>query len=340
MRLAIDAMGGDNAPAVVVKGVNQAIATYSDITVILYGDQAQIEQYLTPSPRVKIVHTTEKIEGNDEPVFAVRRKKQSSMVLAAQAVKNGEADALISAGNTGALLVSGLLVVGRIPHIDRPGLMPIIPTGHTDHPLLFLMDSGANAECKPLNLMQFAILADFYAKKVHGLKQPKVGLLNNGTEETKGNELTKAAYHLLKESELHFIGNVEAKTLLLGEADIVVTDGFTGNAVLKTLEGTSKTLFSLIKDALLNDGLKAKLGALLIKDSLLKLKDQFDDSKQGGAILLGVKAPVIKAHGSANEEAIFNAIRQAKKCIDTKIIEDITVYFEELANKKESEKMQ
>lgn len=334
MKLAIDAMGGDYAPKVVVQGVNQAIATYPDIEVMLFGDQAQIEQYLVPSPRITIIHTTEKIEGDDEPVLSVRRKKQASMVLAAQAVKNGEADALISAGNTGALLVSGLLIVGRIRHIDRPGLMPIIPTGHTEHPLLFLMDSGANAECKPINLMQFAVLANFYARRVHGMEQPLVGLLNNGTEETKGNELTKAAYKLLQESDLNFVGNLEAKSLLSGMADIVITDGFTGNAVLKTLEGSSKALFSLIKEALLNDGLKAKIGGLLIKDTLLKLKDQFDDSKQGGAILLGVKAPVIKAHGSANEEAIFNAIRQAKKCVDVKIIEEITHYFEMLEEEK------
>ena len=334
MKLAIDAMGGDYAPKVVVQGVNQAIATYPDIEVMLFGDQAQIEQYLVPSPRITIIHTTEKIEGDDEPVLSVRRKKQASMVLAAQAVKNGEADALISAGNTGALLVSGLLIVGRIRHIDRPGLMPIIPTGHTEHPLLFLMDSGANAECKPINLMQFAVLANFYARRVHGMEQPLVGLLNNGTEETKGNELTKAAYKLLQESDLNFVGNLEAKSLLSGMADIVITDGFTGNAVLKTLEGSSKALFSLIKEALLNDGLKAKIGGLLIKDTLLKLKDQFDDSKQGGAILLGVKAPVIKAHGSANEEAVFNAIRQAKKCVDVKIIEEITHYFEMLEEEK------
>ena len=330
IKLAVDAMGGDNAPEAVVKGIQQAISSFSDITVLLYGDETKIRPYLTQEDRIEVIHTTEKIESDDEPVKAIRRKKNASMVLAAQAVKEGQADALLSAGNTGALLASGLLIVGRIKHIDRPGLMPIVPTASVEHPQLILMDAGANADCKPINLLQFGILANFYAQRVLGIEQPTVALLNNGTESTKGNELSKAAYALLEaETSLNFQGNVEAKELLNGVADIVVTDGFTGNAVLKTLEGTAKTLFKLIKEAIMTSGLKGKLGGLLIKDSLYQLRENFDDTKQGGAVLLGVKAPVIKAHGSSNAEAIYHAIRQARLVVQSGVIAEATAYFEQ-----------
>ncbi|MDO4432456.1 MAG: phosphate acyltransferase PlsX [Aerococcaceae bacterium] len=329
MKLAVDAMGGDFAPEATVRGVNQAIQQFPDIEVILFGDETKIQAYLEPNERVSIIHTDEKIDSDDEPVKAIRRKKNASMVLAAQAVKEGQADALLSAGNTGALLASGLLIVGRMKNIDRPGLMPIIPTVSKETPQLILMDAGANADCKPLNLHQFAILANYYAKRVLNIEQPRVALVNNGTEETKGSELSKAAFELLKaDATLNFTGNVEAKTLLNGDIDIAVTDGFTGNAILKTLEGTTKNLFKVIKDKLLNSGMKAKLGALLIKEALSGLKDDFDDTKAGGAVLLGVKAPVIKAHGSANEEAILNAIRQARTVVQSGVIVEIRDFFE------------
>ncbi|MBR7927358.1 phosphate acyltransferase PlsX [Aerococcaceae bacterium zg-ZUI334] len=327
-KIAVDAMGGDHAPKSIVEGVNMAVKQFSNIEIVLVGDETKIIPYLEPSERITIVHTTEKVESDDEPVSAVRRKKQSSMVLAAQMVKDNEADVLLSAGNTGALLASGLLVIGRIKGVDRPGLMPILPTMNEKAPQFILMDAGANADCKPKNLHQFAILANFYAKAVLGISQPRVGLINNGTEASKGNELAKASYALLnEESDIHFVGNVEAKELLQGVCDIAVTDGFTGNAILKSLEGTSKTLFSAIKHKLLSSGIKGKLGALLIKDALLSLRDQYDDSKQGGAILLGVNAPVIKAHGSSNEEAIFHAIRQAKNIMEAKVVEQLVEYF-------------
>lgn len=329
IKLAVDAMGGDFAPEATVRGVNQAIQQFPDIEVILFGDETKIQAYLEPNERVSIIHTDEKIDSDDEPVKAIRRKKNASMVLAAQAVKEGQADALLSAGNTGALLASGLLIVGRMKNIDRPGLMPIIPTVSKETPQLILMDAGANADCKPLNLHQFAILANYYAKRVLNIEQPRVALVNNGTEETKGSELSKAAFELLKaDATLNFTGNVEAKTLLNGDIDIAVTDGFTGNAILKTLEGTTKNLFKVIKDKLLNSGMKAKLGALLIKEALSGLKDDFDDTKAGGAVLLGVKAPVIKAHGSANEEAILNAIRQARTVVQSGVIVEIRDFFE------------
>ncbi|MCW6674635.1 phosphate acyltransferase PlsX [Aerococcaceae bacterium NML160702] len=330
IKLAVDAMGGDFAPEATVKGVNLAVRTFEDITILLYGDEKRIAQYLEPHERIEVIHTPEKIEGDDEPVLAIRRKKNASMVLAAQAVKEGQADALLSAGNTGALLASGLLIVGRMKNIDRPGLMPIVPTISKETPQLILMDAGANADCKPLNLYQFAVLANYYAKRVMKVERPRVALVNNGTEATKGNELTKAAYALLQDDEqLHFVGNVEAKTLLHGEIDIAVIDGFTGNAILKTMEGTVKSVFKVIKEAMLNSDPIAKIGALLVKGALSGLKDDFDDTKAGGAVLLGVKAPVIKAHGSASEEAIYNAIRQAREVVQSGVIQEISAYFEQ-----------
>lgn len=327
--IAIDAMGGDNAPKAIVDGANLAIKTFNDIQINLYGDSESIEQYLVKDDRIKVIHTTEIVTGEDEPVRAIRRKKDSSMVVAARDVKEGKADALLSAGNTGALLTAGLLVVGRIKNIDRPGLMPIIPTVSKESPQVILMDAGANAEVKPVNLEQFTVLANFYAKNVLNVENPRIGLLNNGTEEGKGNSITKDAFDLMKQLDnINFIGNVEAKSILTGEVDIVITDGFTGNAVLKTLEGTVKSVVGLLLDTLKNSGLKTKIGAGLIKDSLKETFNNLDDTKQGGAVLLGVKSPVIKAHGSSNDEAIFNAIRQARTVVSAGVVQDAVNYFE------------
>lgn len=327
--IAIDAMGGDNAPEAMIQGVNLALHTFEDVKIKLFGDESLILPLLDANDRVEVVHTTEVITGEDEPVIAVRRKKTASMVLAAKAVKDGEADVVLSAGNTGALLASGLLIVGRIKNIDRPGLMPVIPTISKEHPQFILMDAGANADAKPVNLHQHAILADYYAREVLEIKQPRIGLINNGTEAGKGNEVSKAAYELIQtEEQLNFVGNIEARDLLNGVVDIAITDGFTGNAVLKTLEGTSKSVLKAIKEKLLNSGLKTKLGALMVKDALAELKDDFDDSKAGGAVMLGVKGIVIKAHGSANEEAIFNAIRQGRRVAQSGVIEKTVHFFE------------
>ncbi|XJS09735.1 phosphate acyltransferase PlsX [Aerococcaceae bacterium WGS1372] len=327
--IAIDAMGGDYAPKAIIEGVNLAVKAFQDIQINLYGDSEEINRHLLKDERVQVIHTTEIITGDDEPVKSIRRKKDASMVVAARDVKEGKADALLSAGNTGALLTAGLLIVGRIKNIDRPGLMPIIPTVSKESPQVILMDAGANAEVKALNLEQFAVLANFYSQKVLDVKQPRIGLLNNGTEEGKGSTLTKEAFELINQIEsLNFIGNVEAKTILTGEVDIVITDGFTGNAVLKTLEGSAKSLIGLLIDSLKNSGLKTKIGAALIKDTLKSTFADMDDTKQGGAVLLGVKSPVIKAHGSSNAEAIFNAIRQARTVVSSEIIEEAVKYFE------------
>lgn len=329
MKIAVDAMGGDYAPEAIVKGVMLAREKFNDIEFQLYGKEAEIRKYLTDDRNITIIHTDEKINSDDEPVKAIRRKKQASMVLAAQAVKEGRADAILSAGNTGALLAAGLFVVGRIKGIERPGLMSTLPvigsTGGFD-----MLDLGANADNKPEHLVKYAILGSYYAENVRKVAQPKVALLNNGTEDSKGNELTKKAFELLKATpEINFIGNIEAREILEGRADVVVTDGFTGNAVLKSIEGTALSMMKLLKHAILDSGVKGKMGALLLKDGLKDLKNQMDYSKQGGAVLFGLKAPVIKAHGSSKEEDVYATSKQIHTMLESRVVEKLVAHFEE-----------
>ncbi|MFU2206515.1 phosphate acyltransferase PlsX [Streptococcus pluranimalium] len=325
-RIAVDAMGGDHAPKAIVEGVNRAIQDFSDIEIQLYGDEAKIREHLTASERVTIVHTNEKINSDDEPAKAIRRKKDASMVLAARAVKDREAHAMMSAGNTGALLAAGLFVVGRIKGVDRPGLMSTLPT--RDGKGFDMLDLGANAENTPAHLLQYAILGSFYAKNVRGIAKPRVGLLNNGTEATKGDSLHKEAYDLLtQEASIHFVGNVEARDLMNGVADVVVTDGFTGNAVLKAIEGTAINLMGSLKSAIKSGGFKAKIGALFLKDSLYQLKDTMDYSSAGGAVLFGLKAPVVKSHGSSDERAIYYTIKQIRTMLETDVVNQLVETF-------------
>lgn len=328
MKIAVDAMGGDYAPEAIVKGVLLARDEFKDIEFQLYGKEAEIKKYLTDDRNITIIHTDEKINSEDEPVKAIRRKKQASMVLAAQAVKEGRADAVLSAGNTGALLAAGLFVVGRIKGIDRPGLMSTLPVIGKDGGF-DMLDLGANADNKPEHLVKYAILGSYYAKNVRKIAQPKVALLNNGTEEMKGNEVTKKAFELLKATpEIDFIGNIEAREILEGRADVVVTDGFTGNAVLKSIEGTALSMMTLLKSSILGAGVKGKMGALLLKDSLKNLKNQMDYSKHGGAVLFGLKAPVVKAHGSAKEDAIYATIKQIHTMLESHVVEKLVAHFE------------
>ena len=332
-KIAVDAMGGDHAPQALVEGVNQAIQEFKDIEVILYGDKAKIKQYLTATERVSIVHTDEKINSDDEPTRAIRRKKQASMVLAAHAVKNGEADAMLSAGNTGALLASGYFIVGRIKVIDRPGLMSTLPT--LDGKGYDMLDLGANAENTPTHLHQYAIMGSYYAENVRGIKRPRIGLLNNGTEESKGDPLRKETYQLLAaDPALNFVGNVEARDLMDGVADIIVTDGFTGNAVLKTMEGTALGLFKQLKTVLSGGGLKAKIGAFLLKNDLRGLKKTLDYSDVGGAVLFGLQAPVVKTHGSSDAKAVYSTIRQIRTMLETDVIRKSVVELSELEEEK------
>ncbi|HEL0708395.1 putative glycerol-3-phosphate acyltransferase PlsX [Streptococcus equi subsp. zooepidemicus Sz16] len=325
-KIAIDAMGGDYAPKAIVEGVNQAIEAFSDIEIQLYGDQSRIESYLVKSDRVSIVHTDEKINSDDEPAKAIRRKKNASMVLAARAVKDGRADAVLSAGNTGALLAAGLFIIGRIKGVDRPGLLSTLPT--VDGSGFDMLDLGANAENTAEHLHQYAILGSFYAKHVRGIAKPRIGLLNNGTEATKGDSLRKEVYNLLaSDSNLQFIGNVEARDLMSGVADVVVADGFTGNAVLKSIEGTAMSIMGQLKSAIAAGGVKAKLGALLLKGSLYDLKHTLDYSSAGGAVLFGLKAPLVKSHGSSDAKAIFHTIKQVRTMLETDVVGQLVEEF-------------
>ncbi|WP_449539975.1 phosphate acyltransferase PlsX [Ferdinandcohnia sp. Marseille-Q9671] len=313
MRLAIDAMGGDHAPEEIVKGIMNALQHYKDLEVTLIGDETKIRQFLTNEERVTIIHTEDVIEATDEPVRAVRRKKNASMVLMAKEVSEGRADACISAGNTGALMTAGLFIVGRIEGIDRPALAPTLPT--LDKKGFLMLDVGANVDAKPEHLLQYAIMGSIYSEKVRGITNPRIGLLNVGTEDKKGNELTKQAFDLIKATNLHFVGNVEARDLLEGVADVVVTDGFTGNVALKTIEGTALSMFSMLKTAFTSN-LKSKLAAGMLMPQLKILKKTLDYSEYGGAGLFGLKAPVIKAHGSSDANGIFSAVRQTYEMVE------------------------
>lgn len=325
-RIAVDAMGGDHAPQAIVEGVNRAISEFKDIEIQLYGDEAKIKPYLTATERVSIIHTDEKINSDDEPAKAIRRKKKASMVLGAQAVKEGQADAVVSAGNTGALLAAGLFVVGRIKGVDRPGLMSTLPT--LDGKGYDMLDLGANAENTATHLHQYAVLGSFYAKNVRNIDKPRVGLLNNGTEDTKGDPLRKETYALLAaDTSLNFVGNVEARDLMNGVADVVVADGFTGNAVLKTMEGTALNLMGSLKTSIKEGGLIAKLGALFLKDSLYRLKNTLDYTSAGGAVLFGLKAPVVKCHGSSDAKSVYYTLKQVRTMLQTNVVGQLVDEF-------------
>lgn len=320
MKLAVDGMGGDNAPQAIIEGIYQALEISSDLDILLYGNKEKMQPYLKDLSHITVIDCQEVIEGTDEPVRAVRRKKDASMVKMAEAVANGEADACISAGNTGALMAAGLFIVHRIEGIDRPALSTTLPTLNGSG--FDMLDLGSNADAKPENLVQYAIMGSVYAQQVRGIKNPSVGLLNIGTEDKKGNELAKHAFTLLKEAPINFIGNVESRELLNHVADVVVTDGFTGNMVLKTIEGTAGSVFKMLKEAFFAST-KTKVAALLMKNNLKELKNKMDYTEYGGAALFGLKAPVIKAHGSSNANAFASAIRQARKMVEHNVIPTI-----------------
>lgn len=316
VKIAVDMMGGDNAPDIVLEGIQMVLDEYDDVEILLFGDE---QLFTLNHDRIQFHHCTEKIEMDDEPVRAIRRKKDASMVRMAEAVKYGEADACVSAGNTGALMSTGLFIVGRLPGVDRPALALTLPT--VDDKGFILLDMGANADAKPEHLEQYALMGNIYAQIIRRIEQPTVGLLNIGTEDKKGNSLTRHTYQLLKETEqLNFIGNVEAKDLLFSTADVVVTDGFTGNMVLKSLEGTANSIFKMLKQQMTKN-LKNKLAAGVLKKDMGIVKDKMDYSEYGGAILFGLNGIVIKAHGSSNGRAFFNALRQAKETVEMNVLE-------------------
>lgn len=329
--IAIDAMGGEKAPEAVIKAVLRVKKELPHTQFILFGDQTKIKSLLgNDISQIEIVNTTEVIKDEDEPVKAIRQKKDSSLVVAAQFVKQGKADALFSMGNTGAILASGIFIIGRIKGVARPGLMPTLPVKNSDDGFN-MIDVGANAKSKPEYLLDWAKMASYYAEKVRGINNPRVGLLNNGAENDKGDDVHQKAYQLLLDSKLNFIGNIEGNELLDGKADVIATDGFTGNAVLKNIEGTSGVLIHLLKDSLLNNGLFVKLGALMIKRALKGLVSKFDVDKYGGAVLLGVNAPVVKTHGRSGERAVYFTLKQVDKILQEKIIDEFKAEF---ANKE------
>ncbi|WP_278950656.1 phosphate acyltransferase PlsX [Lactobacillus apis] len=325
--IAIDAMGGEKAPDAIVQAVLQAKTELKETKFILFGDQAKIEELVgSDTDQIEIVGTTEVINDEDEPVKAIRTKKDSSLVVAAQYVKQGKADALLSLGNSGSILASGIFIIGRIKGIARPGFMPTLPVKNSDDGFN-MIDVGANAKTKPEYILNWAKMASYYAEKVRGIGNPRVALLNNGSESDKGDDVHQEAYQLLLDSELNFIGNIEGNELLEGKADVVATDGFTGNAVLKNIEGTSSVLIHLLKDNLLNSGFLVKIGALLIKNALKGLVSKFDVDKYGGAVLLGLDAPVVKTHGRSDQRAVYFTIKQVDKILKENIIDKFRVEF-------------
>lgn len=329
--IAIDAMGGEKAPEAVIKAVLRVKKELPHTQFVLFGDQTKIKSLLgNDISQIEIVNTTEVIKDDDEPVKAIRQKKDSSLVVAAQFVKQGKADALFSMGNTGAILASGIFIIGRIKGVARPGLMPTLPVKNSDDGFN-MIDVGANAKSKPEYLLDWAKMASYYAEKVRGINNPRVALLNNGAENDKGDDVHQKAYQLLLDSKLNFIGNIEGNELLDGKADVIATDGFTGNAVLKNIEGTSGVLIHLLKNSLLNNGLFVKLGALMIKKALKGLVSKFDVDKYGGAVLLGVNAPVVKTHGRSGERAVYFTLKQVDKILQEKIIDEFKAEF---ANKE------
>lgn len=318
IKIAIDLNGGDNAPTSVIDGVKLALKEHDDIEIQLYGTKNSYNENLE---RVTFTEVAEKIEATDDPVRAVRRKKDSGMVQACVAVKEGRAGACISAGNTGALMSAGLFNVGRIKGIDRPAIASMIPS--TNKRGMLLLDMGANVDNRPSHLYQFAVMADIYMRDIEGRDNPSVGLVNIGSEENKGSELTKETFKLLQEGPFNFKGNFETRDILSGVVDIAVTDGFTGNIVLKTLEGTAMGMMTEIKTAM-TSSLKNKIGALLIKSGLKNIKELLDYRQYGGAPLLGLNGHVLKAHGSSDGVAIASAIRQAKRMASSDAIDKIS----------------
>lgn len=320
MRIAVDGMGGDNAPQAIVAGCIEYLKENNDTTIIITGKEELLSQELSKFTYDKsrvLIESAEEIISNDEPpVLAVRRKKNSSLVKAVTMVKEGRADAVISAGSTGALLTAALLIIGRIKGVDRPALAPLMPGVNGN---FLVLDSGANVDCKPINLVQFALMGKTYFENVLKVNNPKVGLINIGAEAEKGNELTKASYELLKEADINFVGNVEPRDIPKGDIQVFVCDGFVGNTVLKMYEGVSSNLFALIKREIMS-GVMTKIGAVFLKPVFSNLKKKFDYKEHGGAPLLGVKGVTIKAHGSSDDRAIKNALKQARKFYDHDLI--------------------
>ena len=336
MNILLDAMGGDNAPDANIKGAIKAIKQIkADLTLIGKEDviRSKIREFYGKemeeiSPRLKIKNTTETIEMEDQPTVAIKRKKDSSMVVGFKMLKDGEGDVFISAGNSGALLAGATLLVGRIKGIDRPALAGILPAYKSQ---LLLIDAGSNTNCKPLNLLQFAQMSTIYLRNTFGIERPAIGLLNIGTEETKGNELVRESYQLLKEKseelDINFVGNVEGRDAFSGKIDAIVTDGFTGNVFLKTTEGLGKFVKRTLSESL-TQNLISKICTIPCLPAINRFKKTMDYKSYGGALFLGVKKPVVKAHGSSDETLFEFTVKQAEKFVENRAVERMIEEFE------------
>ena len=335
IRIAVDAMGGDNAPEEIIKGVIAAVNKTKELSVILVGRQQAIASCLSghtyPQGAITVRNAEEVIETADHPVEAIRHKKDSSLVVALQMVRKGEADACISAGNSGAVLVGGQGIVGRIRGVQRPPFASVMPT---QNGAMMMLDCGANVDVRPEHLAQWAVLGSIYMKHVEGVKDPRVGIVNIGAEEEKGNALVKETFPLLKEMDsegrIRFTGSCEARDIPVGVCDVAVCDGFTGNVVIKMYEGVAKVLLSEIKGAIYSTT-KSKIGGLLIKDVLKGTLNKFDVTRYGGAPLLGLKSLVVKMHGSAKAAEVENAIYQCIQFHKEDITGKTAKYVEEQA---------
>lgn len=323
MRIAIDAMGGDNAPHEIVKGCVEALPLMEE-DLVLVGDEAlvraELDKYKYDGSRISVLHASETITNDDAPVRAVRTKPDSSLVKGLTLVRDGNADLFVSAGNTGAIMAAGLFILGRIQGIDRPAIAatyPVLGKG-----VALLVDSGANVECKPNNLLEFATMGSIYMEKVLEVREPSVGLVNIGTEETKGTTVIKAAYELLQKSSINFMGNVEARDVPKGVCDVIVCDGFVGNVILKLTEGLAWTIFKLVKSKF-TSGVLPKVGAMLLAGKLRELKSEFDYSEYGGAPILGVKGAIVKMHGSSGAVAVRNAILRGIPYVRNNVVQTI-----------------
>ncbi|WP_432627491.1 phosphate acyltransferase PlsX [Brotaphodocola sp.] len=324
IKVAVDAMGGDNAPGEIIKGAVDAVGRRSDIQVLLTGRkevlEAELNKFSYPKEQIQIVPASEVIETGEPPVNAIRKKKDSSIVVGMNLVKNGQADAFVSAGSSGAILVGGQVIVGRIKGVERPPFGALIPT---EKGVSLLLDSGANVDARPSHLLQFARMGSIYMEHVVGIAHPRVGIVNVGVEEEKGNALVKETFPLLKEcSDINFTGSIEAREIPHGGADVIVCEAFTGNVILKLYEGTASTLMHIVKKGMMSS-LRSKIGALLVKPALKETLKSFDATQYGGAPLLGLKGLVVKTHGSAKAVEVSNSIIQCVTFKEQKINEKI-----------------
>ena len=333
MRILVDAMSGDNAPLEILQGASLAAKEYSEHTIVLVGDENTISNIAVTNDidlkGIEIIGSKSVISMEDNPVCVVRDKRDSSMGVGLKALHEGQVDAFVSAGNTGALITGATIIARRIPGINRAAIASVIPLSN---PIL-LMDSGANLTVSSDNICQFAFMGAKYMEKIYGIDRPRIGQLNNGTEYNKGNELQVESYQLLKESGLNFVGNVEGKELPFDICDVIVTDGFSGNIFLKTVEGMGKFMLRLLKEVFYTN-IATKVSALTMKAKIKELKHKFDANEHGGAPILGISKPVIKAHGSSDANAIKNAVRQAIHYVETGIIQDIVTFARDYDDKK------